>query len=247
MSYILDALRRADAQRRQGQAPALQQIAAGPAPSPGRGTAARLRGATRALAAAALLAGAGLALGWWWGRRTGEAPAPPIPPSSPISSPIASVASVASIAPTASTASPAASAPAVQPQVHADTPGRAATKARAPASRRARHEGKAASSAAAASTTAATAVAQAASAPGSAVSEDRPLAAAALPEPLRSRVARLGFGGAVQSQDRSQSFVLMDGQLVREGQTLAPGIVLERIDARSLRLRVDGRAVELAL
>lgn len=246
MSYILDALRRADAQRRQGQTPILQQIAAGPAPSSRHASATRLHAALRVLAAAALLTATGLALGWWWGRRTGDAPAAPIPPSSPITT-------LAPIAPVASTVPAAASAPAVQPQVHAATPERAATKARAPASRRARREGKAASSASAASaasaasTAAATAVAQAASAPASAASEGRPQAAAALPEPLRSRVARLRFGGAVQSQDRRQSFVLMDGQIVREGQTLAPGIVLEHIRARSLRLRVDGRAVELAL
>ena len=76
---------------------------------------------------------------------------------------------------------------------------------------------------------------------------ERPLPAAVLPEPLRSRVAALVFGGAVQSQERRQSFVLMAGRIVREGEALAPGIVLERIGARSLLLRVDGQAVDLPL
>ena len=71
--------------------------------------------------------------------------------------------------------------------------------------------------------------------------------ASALPEPRRSAVTGLAFGGAVQSQDRSQSFVLLAGQIVREGDPLAPGIVLDRIGARTLLLRVDGQLVELPL
>ena len=77
--------------------------------------------------------------------------------------------------------------------------------------------------------------------------QSRPVPASALPEPQRSTVARLAFGGAVHSADRSQSFVLMGSQLVREGETLAPGIVLDRIAPRSLLLRVGEQLVELPL
>ena len=42
-------------------------------------------------------------------------------------------------------------------------------------------------------------------------------------------------------------FVLVGGALVREGETLAAGIVLERILPRSLLLRVEGRLVEVSL
>lgn len=73
----------------------------------------------------------------------------------------------------------------------------------------------------------------------------RPLPASALPEPQRSAVAGLPIGGAVHSAERSQSFVLLAGQIVREGETLAPGIVLERIAPRSLLLRVGEQLVEL--
>jgi general secretion pathway protein B len=68
-----------------------------------------------------------------------------------------------------------------------------------------------------------------------------------LPDALRSAVTRLSFSGAVQSQDREQSFVLVDGRLAHEGDALAPGIVLERIEARALALRVDGRLIRLPL
>ena len=73
----------------------------------------------------------------------------------------------------------------------------------------------------------------------------RPVPASSLPEPQRSAVARLPIGGAVHSTERSQSFVLLAGQIVREGETLAPGIVLERIAPRALLLRVGEQLVEL--
>jgi hypothetical protein len=79
-------------------------------------------------------------------------------------------------------------------------------------------------------------------APDASPADDRPLPASALPEPQRSAVARLAFGGAVHSADRAQSFVLLAGQIVREGETLAPGIVLERIAPRALTLRVGDAA-----
>lgn len=204
MSYILDALRRADAQRRQGQAPGLQQIAAAPAFAPGAGRSRRARPWVRAVAVSALLAAAALASGWWWGRMGARTPATPN-------------------APAASAVSPTAARPADAPEVAPAAPPRRA-KPQPPPLQEPR-------------------TAPTAPAPPAAAT----LAAAALPEPLRSRVGALSFGGAVQSQDRHQSFVLMSGQIVREGETLAPGIVLERIGARSLLLRVDGQAVELPL
>lgn len=57
----------------------------------------------------------------------------------------------------------------------------------------------------------------------------------------------LAFAGAVESADRRQSFVLLAGQIVREGETLGPGITLERIGAHVLLLRVGERLVELPL
>ncbi|HNT39416.1 MAG TPA: general secretion pathway protein GspB [Rubrivivax sp.] len=216
MSYILDALRRADAQRRQGQAPGLQQIAAAPAFAPGAGRSRRARPWVRAVAVSALLAAAALASGWWWGRMGARTPATP-------NAPAASTVSTVSTTSAASAVSPTAARPADAPEVAPAAPPRRA-KPQPPPLQKPRTEPTAPAPPAAAA-----------------------LAAAALPEPLRSRVGALSFGGAVQSQDRHQSFVLMSGQIVREGETLAPGIVLERIGARSLLLRVDGQAVELPL
>jgi general secretion pathway protein B len=228
MSYILDALRRADAERRRGQAPALQQVAAPLTASPGP----HARPASRAWPAMAVLALLALVVaGWWWGRsEPGRAPtaAPPPPPPAALSpvAPAAAPVVAAPAAPAAVVAPPAPAAPVAvtpppAPAPPKPRPARTATEARI------------------------------ASPPPSPVAAStappRPIAASALPEPQRSVVARLAFGGAVHSQDRSQSFVLVGGQIVHEGATLAPGIVLERIQPRSLLLRVDGRAVEVAL
>jgi general secretion pathway protein B len=129
-------------------------------------------------------------------------------------------------------------APAPRPRVAAPTRTRSSATAATAASLATAGHGSASSAVAG--------PARAASA-AQAAKDERPLPAAVLPEPLRSRVAALVFGGAVQSQERRQSFVLMAGRIVREGEALAPGIVLERIGARSLLLRVDGQAVDLPL
>jgi general secretion pathway protein B len=215
MSYILDALRRADAERRRGQAPALQQVAAPPAAAPGPDGRPAAR-AWLALAALALLALA--AAGWWFGRSQpmptpSLASAPPSPAAAPPSKPVV-------VAPP----TPSASMPVAPMQA---LPAAAVRAPKVPAEAR---NAKPPPAAAAASSPA-----------------PRPIAASELPEPQRSAVAQLAFGGAVQSQDRSQSFVLLAGQIVREGDTLAPGIVLERIGARTLLLRVDSQLVERPL
>ena len=75
MSYILDALRRADAERRQGQAPDLRQVTALAADIPAAGGTAGIGrwGRTLALGVALLIA-AGLG-GWWFGRVAAPPPA----------------------------------------------------------------------------------------------------------------------------------------------------------------------------
>ncbi len=76
---------------------------------------------------------------------------------------------------------------------------------------------------------------------------EQPVLAALLPEPQRARIAALAIGGAVHSQDRGQSFVLVGGQPVREGQPVGAGVTLERIEPHALLLRVDGRLVRWPL
>lgn len=93
MSYILDALKRAERERRQGRVSVLDETPAAPTSdaqdrSPWR----RLRVPVAALALAALLAGGG----WLWGHRSARAPAA-TPPRTPVvaQTPSASVAKAA--------------------------------------------------------------------------------------------------------------------------------------------------------
>ncbi|HWH73701.1 MAG TPA: hypothetical protein VNV16_05500, partial [Methylibium sp.] len=77
MSYILDALRKADAQRARGAVP---DLAAQPLDAPGADAPApqrRLGLPVAALATLAVLGGAAL----WWTVRPVPAPQPPAPPS----------------------------------------------------------------------------------------------------------------------------------------------------------------------
>ena len=67
-----------------------------------------------------------------------------------------------------------------------------------------------------------------------------------LPEPWRSRVTQLSFGGAVHSANAAQSFVMVGGMLVREGDSVAPDITVERIGPRAAVLRAGPHRVEVA-
>lgn len=228
MSYILDALRRADAERRRTQPP-LQQVtqAAGwpadePRPAPAR------RWLLPLLLVLALLAAAGLGLLLWRGG-----------PSAQTATPLAAAPPTAA-APPAVVAAPApASAPMAvitEPRAQTAVPPRPrpAAPPRRPAPPRAR---------AAASSPPATPATPAPAAPA----PEQAVLPSALPDAQRRLLDGLGFGGAVHSQDRAQSFVLQGGQLVREGQAVAPGVTLERIEPHALLLRVGERLVRWPL
>jgi general secretion pathway protein B len=55
---------------------------------------------------------------------------------------------------------------------------------------------------------------------------------AELPPSLRAGLPRLAVSGAVYSPDPSARMLLVNGQVVREGESVAPGLVLERIAPR---------------
>lgn len=68
-----------------------------------------------------------------------------------------------------------------------------------------------------------------------------------LPEELRRQFPPLAIGGSIWSDDPASRFVLVGGQVVREGDAAAPGVVVDRIAPRSIVLRWQGQRVELAL
>lgn len=64
---------------------------------------------------------------------------------------------------------------------------------------------------------------------------------------MKTAVMRLAISGGVHSQDRARSFVMVGGQIAREGDSLGNNITLESILPRTVVLRVGEQQVELSL
>ena len=220
MSYILDALKRADAERERGAVPGLQsRHAAMPAAQAGRSARHRLWLA----AAAAALALGGMAAGLWlWQTpsRTGRLaawepavstlpplaqPVPPpilgVPESPPALAPALVAPPVVAASPPAvnrvtprPAPKPAASAAALQPHPRAESAAKAAASQPAPPAVRLLGD---------------------------------------LPEDLRRQIPALAITGSVYSDNPDKRLLLVNNQVVSQGGLAAPGVTLEQIQARS--------------
>ena len=233
MSYILDALRRADAERQQGQLPGLnstfEATQAMALPTPRWPRWAALGSLVLVLGAAGL---------WWWlagrpaspGATAGAAPiaavpapnpapnpapvpaqlpaapepAPAPPMPSPAMPPLPIVVSDPAPAPIGAPAAVAAPAPAVPP-LPAATPSLPAPQAAA----------------------------------------TRAIPLADLSEAQRRDLPPLQVGGSVWSDSAASRFVILDGQVTREGDLVVPGLTLERINRKSAVLRWREMRIEV--
>jgi general secretion pathway protein B len=215
MSYILDALRRAEAERDRGQVPGLHTQ---PVPPPAMPTApARLRPALLwAGASVALLLLA--ALLWLLLPRPAahepvvladapQVPSAPVaalppPPPAPVVIAPAEAMKVVPVAPLLPPRGALFSAPTSSP---ASVPANTATSDASPAP---------------------------APAPASAiVLWDR------LPESQRRQMPALALGGAIWSESAANRMLIVGGQLLHEGDTAAPGVTVEQIRPKSAVLR----------
>ena len=216
MSYILDALRKSQAERERGRVPGLDAQ-----PEPGPRAAAAPADARRTGGLLAV-AGVGLALvlgaASWWLR---PAPAPV----------------VATVAP--ATVAPAVVAPPVQAPVQA--PVRAPLPAPLPV--------VVSAPPTVAPTIAPTAAPTPASVPAPVLATTAPRAVplAQLAADQRRDLPPLVLGGSIWSESALGRFVIVNGQVVREGETAAPGVVLEQITPRSLLVRWRALRIELPL
>ena len=70
---------------------------------------------------------------------------------------------------------------------------------------------------------------------------------ASLPESVRAQLPPLAWSGAVYAERADQRLVVVNGQVAREGDTLAPGVQLLQIRPKSVLLRWLGQRVELPL
>jgi general secretion pathway protein B len=223
MSYILDALRKADAERERDPARGIhaQPAAAVPADAVRKVPAWTWPAATLAVAVA------GVAAFLAWDR---ESPAPPAPA---LSTPAAAGLLARDAAPAV------APAPVILP-VAAPAPERIAVVPKPAPVAVMKAAAVAAPAAPAAATAAipAAAAAAAASAPlAVAAVADRVYAVGELPPDVQRELPKLAISGGVHSDNAAQRMLIVGGQVMNEGAELAPGVVLEQIRARSAVLR----------
>ncbi|MBC5785904.1 general secretion pathway protein GspB [Ramlibacter sp. USB13] len=211
MSYILDALRRADAERERDPARGIHAQPAAGAPVLSR---ARVPGWAWPAGGFLVLAAAGVVA---WLR-----PASPEPPLVP---------AVAAVRPSPAAVVPVAAAavmpppPPALPEPARPAPGPIALKVPA-----------AAPVAAKAPVAAASPPAPAASA----ATAERIYNVAELPPDVQGQLPKLAISGGVHSDNAAQRMLIVAGQVVNEGAELAPGVVLEQIRPRTAVLRFRG-------
>jgi len=212
MSYILEALRRSQAERERGQVPGLNAQPSAMAALPAQRDAPPWRWLLPAgLAGLALVA----LVAWFWRAPAapptvvvGAAPTPAVIPSpAPLPVVVSAPPSPAAAAAPAPVAAPAPAAPAPAP-----APAPATTAAAAPAP------------AAAALTSASTPA-------------PRVVRLADLSAEQRRELPPLNMGGSVWSESSLSRFVIINGQVVREGDTAAPGVTVDRIGPKAVWLR----------
>lgn len=236
MSYILDALRRADAERERGAVP---NIHAQPYAAPSGEADAPRATPPWLWIVLALLALAVLALGWKL--FAGDSPREQVQ--------VAAVPAAAVPAPATAPAPAPAATPSVTPppspvplqpvQAMPITPP-------TPASRAAATPSKAASKPAAQAEPrpAAATLAAPASTPASAV--ERIYAVAELPEEVRRSLPALPIGGAMYSKNAADRMLIIGGQVMHEGDTVAPELKLEQIRLKSAVFRFKAYRYEVS-
>jgi general secretion pathway protein B len=244
MSYILDALRRADAERERGVVPGLQSQQHAIAEDDAL-AAPRSRWLLWAVVALTIALAAVLS----WNMLGGSAPARPVAEGSvapartpaapvllPATPPVAATEGVAPVAPAAVPPEPAAPpATGTAPVAVAVAPPSAARPA-AESKRSATRRSGAASSAAPRGT-----VPKAAPDAG----ESRVYTQAELPEDVRRDLPKLVIGGASYSGDAASRMVMINGQIFHEGDQLGHGLALERIKLKSAILAYKGYRYEV--
>ena len=225
MSYILEALRRAEAQRQRGAVPGLHAQPASAAladPALARQAGARRSWRLAWVLAAVLLLAAGSR--WWLGPSGPSGLEPTVGPAQPFA-----VAPAARIA-----------APAVEPAlaVPLAVPVAPALAASAAAVNTAALPPRVASSAGLPLLAALLPATAPASAP-------RLPTLAELPETVRRELPVFTLGGSVYAEQASQRMVIINGQVLREGERLAPELLLQQIRLKSVVLDYRGQRFEL--
>jgi general secretion pathway protein B len=224
MSYILDALKRADAERERGAVPGLHARQLGSLPSPSS----KMARKRLWLAINSALALGALAVAvWLWPSASDKVPLAAV--QNPVEKPLASAplpaptstvpSNPATLAAASAPATPAPTQPAVTPVATSAT---AAPKAALPVVK--------------ASAAAVAVVVAPASVP--LLSE--------LPADFRQQIPALNISGVVYSDSPGQRLLLVNGLVVTQGALAAPELTLEEIRARSSIFSFRGTRFRLA-
>lgn len=228
MSYILDALRKADAEREQGRVPGLHSqlhpLTPTPSSAPVGETPAVVASARPwgiVLAAGAVGAAVAAAL-LWMGRDPAPAPEPVV--MVPTEGTGTRPTTVSNPPPNSATSLPAVE-PTLAPDVALAT--RPATPSQAPRPQET------------APPTTGAQPAPASSNNGPRGAEIQPLSA--LPDSLRRSLPPLVFGGAMHSDNAASRMLVINNNVYREGAEPAPGLVLEEIRLKSAVFRFQGQ------
>jgi len=224
MSYILDALKRADAERERGTVPGLH---AQPAPLAASG--ARVPGRLKPLAWAGAGAAVLLLAALAWRLTAREAP-----PAAQVPAPAPAPAATAAPAPSAVAAAPAMpTGTLVMPPAPARPsapPPEAAALARKPAAAASAPQAAQQAASAPQATAAARAAARQAEAPASApAAEPRVYTLNELPEDVRRQLPALTISGATYSENPAYRMLIINGQVFHEGEKPTSELALEQI------------------
>jgi general secretion pathway protein B len=212
MSYILEALKKAQAERQLGSAPTIHALPIQAAPA-AHGSATRTPWYIAAACVALLIAGGAVA---WWRSAAPVAPAvlvvqPPVP------APPVVVAAAPVPAPMPALPPPVVVAQAVPVRVAPPKPPVPVVQAAPPP------------------------VAEAAAAP-----EERLPFMSQLPEPQRSEVPKVVFGGYMYSKNPADRLLLIDKVLRHEGEEVAPGLILEQLQPKAAVMNFRGTRYRVA-
>jgi len=247
MSYILEALKRADAERDRGAVPTLHSHALPPAPA----APARMPVANWVAAIAVLALVVGAALWWTLGRQPAAVVLSPAVPAANVAVAPPAVAMLPTPLPvpapppvaTTQTTRPAAAA---TPRKTTETPRPApATKPEAKARDVAQTAPTtpAAPAATAPRGTAATAATPPASAPASAGAPSTQgviYNVSELPDDIRSQLPKLNISGATYSAQAAYRMLIVNGQVLHEKDEPAPGLTVDTIRQNDVVLRYKG-------
>lgn len=234
MSYILEALKKSQAERQLGELPTIH---APQVQLQGNSTAGVARRAPAKLALGGMSA-AVIAVLWWW--QPWQLWQTAAPAAAPVSAPapalavtalpaaVPAAAAAAAAVPAAPIASPAAAqpAPARAPAMAALAPAPRVEPAPLPAAKREATPAPAPASASA------PVAASPSPAPALPVDEAVP-AMRDLPEPIQRQIPPIAIGGYIYSKNPSDRLLLIDKVLRHEGEELAPGLVLEKLQPKA--------------